>query len=221
MNKPSGLPVHGGSGVDYGIIEALRVLRPHCSFLELVHRLDKNTSGCLLVAKKRQILIELQSLLRNRQVSKKYWALVKGRWQGGTKKVDFPLIKQTLESGGRIVKVDYEQGRNATSIFRPVTFFSEATLMEVNIKTGRTHQIRVHAAQLGYPLAGDDKYGDDSFNRKMKKQGLNRIFLHANQWSCYLADNRPLGICSLLDSDLSACLSRLKKSASYKKPSGI
>lgn len=178
LNKPSGIAVHGGSGLNYGIIEALRVLRPDAPYLELVHRLDRDTSGCLLIAKRRSVLRELHQLLREGGVEKRYLALVKGRWQGGERRVDAPLLKNTLRSGERVVTVNAE-GKSAVSIFRPVTVFADATLVEVNLLTGRTHQIRVHAASIGHPIAGDEKYGDEGFNQAMKKQGVRRLFLHA------------------------------------------
>jgi len=178
LNKPSGIAVHGGSGVSYGVIEALRVLRPEARFLELVHRLDRETSGCLLIAKKRSTLRYLHELLRGDGVDKRYLALVRGVWQGGKKRVDLALQKNTLRSGERVVRVD-EAGKPALSIFCPLERYANASLVEVELKTGRTHQIRVHAAASGYPVAGDDKYGDPEFNRALKELGLKRLFLHA------------------------------------------
>ena len=180
INKPSGIAVHGGSGLSYGVIEALRILRPDAPFLELAHRLDRDTSGALIIAKKRSVLRELHRLLRGEEggMDKRYKALVKGRWEGGQKRVDAPLLKNTLRSGERMVVVS-EEGKSALSIFRPVTIYPQASLVEVNLLTGRTHQIRVHSASIGHPIAGDDKYGDEDFNRAMKGQGLHRLFLHA------------------------------------------
>lgn len=186
LNKPSGIAVHGGSGLNYGIIEALRVLRPDAPYLELVHRLDRDTSGCLLIAKRRSVLRELHRLLRENGMDKRYLALVKGQWQGGERRIDAPLLKNTLKSGERVVTVNAE-GKSAVSIFRPVTVFADASLLEVRLLTGRTHQIRVHAASIGHPIAGDDKYGDVNFDREMKKYGVRRLFLHARSLSFSLA----------------------------------
>jgi 23S rRNA pseudouridine955/2504/2580 synthase len=178
LNKPSGIAVHGGSGLNYGVIEALRVLRPDAPYLELVHRLDRETSGCLLIAKRRSVLRELHRLLRENGVDKRYLALVKGKWEGGERRVDAPLLKNTLRSGERVVRVS-EDGKPALSIFRPLEVFTDVTLVEVSLLTGRTHQIRVHAASIGHPIAGDEKYGDEAFNRHMKTYGLRRLYLHA------------------------------------------
>lgn len=179
LNKPSGIAVHGGSGLSYGVIEAMRALRPEAPFLELVHRLDRDTSGCLIIAKRRSVLRELHHLLRTDGMQKRYLALVKGSWRGGERRVNAPLLKNTLRSGERLVKVS-EEGKSALSLFRPVTTFASATLVDVLLKTGRTHQIRVHAASIGHPIAGDEKYGDDSFNRELRELGLKRLFLHAH-----------------------------------------
>lgn len=178
LNKPSGIAVHGGSGVSYGVIEAMRKLRPELQGLELVHRLDRDTSGCLLLAKKRSALRQLHELIRTGKVGKHYLALCQGKWRGGSREVDAPLLKNTLSSGERMVKVSPE-GKEARSRFTPQQRFKAATLMEVELMTGRTHQIRVHAAHCGHPLAGDDKYGDKAFNLQMKELGLRRLFLHA------------------------------------------
>ena len=200
LNKPSGLAVHGGSGLNYGIIEALRALRPDAPYLELVHRLDRDTSGALIIAKKRSVLRELHALLRGEGVrgeqgekmEKKYLALVKGRWEGGKRRVDAPLLKNTLKSGERVVRVS-EEGKSALSFFEPVTIYSISSLVEVSLLTGRTHQIRVHADSIGCPIAGDAKYGDEAFNRIMKDAGLNRLFLHAKSVAFTLSagDKKP------------------------------
>ncbi|SCZ58896.1 23S rRNA pseudouridine(955/2504/2580) synthase RluC [Thiohalomonas denitrificans] len=176
LNKPSGLAVHGGSGVSHGVIEALRALRPDARFLELAHRLDRDTSGCLVIAKKRSTLRAFHELMRNGGVDKRYLTLVQGRWRGG--KVEAPLRKNILSSGERLVKV-HTAGKYALSLFSPVTLYEGASLMEVKLITGRTHQIRVHARHSGHPIAGDDKYGDSEFNRRMAGFGLKRLFLHA------------------------------------------
>lgn len=182
LDKPAGIAVHGGSGLSYGVIEALRTLRPEES-LELVHRLDRDTSGCLLIARKRSALRTLHELLREGQFEKRYLALVKGPWDLGHKRIDVPLRTDTRVGGERTVRAA-PNGKSAISDFRPVQFFgNRATLLEVSIQTGRTHQIRVHAAHAGHPVAGDEKYGDEGFNEEMKALGLERMFLHAHSVS--------------------------------------
>ena len=184
LDKPSGMAVHGGTGESLGLIEALRLLRPEDESLELVHRLDKGTSGCLLIAKKRSCLRELHALLRARQVRKQYLALVKGVWQGGAKRITEPLYKNILHSGERVVRVDHKLGKSAVSRFIPLQRYARASLVLVEIETGRTHQIRVHAAHIGHPVAGDDKYGDDQFNAELRTLGLRRLFLHSASIDC-------------------------------------
>lgn len=179
LNKPSGMAVHGGSGLQFGAIEALRALRPQAKFLELVHRLDRDTSGCLLIAKKRSILTALHEQLRDKVVEKKYWALVAGQWDGKIKKVTEPLKKNTLQSGERIVRVDEQDGKPSETRFKVLQRYVEGTLLEAFPVTGRTHQIRVHTACKGHPIACDDKYGDNIFTSEMNALGLGRLFLHA------------------------------------------
>ncbi len=208
MNKPSGVPVHGGTGLRGGLISGLRVLFDKCKFLELVHRLDKETSGCLLIAKKRRVLVELHALLASRQVKKRYLLLVKGRWQGGRVTVKVSLKKNVLQSGERMVKVSQE-GKSASTMFEPLQFFEQATLLAAYPKTGRTHQIRVHALHLGHPLAGDQKYGDREFNQQLKKLGLRRLFLHAQAIYCRLADGKIIDVQAPLSEDLQGVLQRL------------
>jgi 23S rRNA pseudouridine955/2504/2580 synthase len=182
INKPAGVAVHGGSGVSFGVIEALRAARPD-ETLELVHRIDRETSGLLLVSRKPAALRTLHALMRDGLVEKHYLALVQGKWELGKKRIDAPLRTDIRVSGERTVKV-HETGKEAASVFKPVQFFGKkATLMEVALETGRTHQIRVHAAHAGYPLAGDEKYGDEGFNEAMKALGLTRMFLHASRLS--------------------------------------
>ncbi|USD36358.1 MULTISPECIES: 23S rRNA pseudouridine(955/2504/2580) synthase RluC [Ferrimonas] len=181
INKPSGIAVHGGSGVNFGVIEALRALRPEEKNLELVHRLDRATSGLLMLAKRRSALKHMQNQLRSKTMKKQYLALVKGKWQDRDKVVNEPLLKNTLKSGERLVRVDGE-GKPSETRFRVVERFgSEATLVEASPITGRTHQIRVHAQCKGHPIACDDRYGDDGFDRNMKERGLDRLFLHAHK----------------------------------------
>ncbi len=179
LNKPSGIAVHGGSGVQYGVIEALRQLYPKHS-LELVHRLDRDTSGCLLIAKKKSVLRELHEALREHEISKTYTILVKGHWPKRLQQVNQPLQKNQLRSGERMVRVD-EEGKDALTYFQVKKCFHDASMVEARIVTGRTHQIRVHAAYSDHPIAGDEKYGDKTFNQKMKQHGLRRIFLHAHE----------------------------------------
>jgi 23S rRNA pseudouridine955/2504/2580 synthase len=182
LDKPSGLAVHGGSGLSFGVIEALRAARPEAPYLELVHRLDKETSGCLLVAKRRSYLRALHALLREGRLEKRYLALVRGQWHLGKRTLEDRLQTHHRQGGERHVKLD-ERGKTATSRFAPVQIFRIASLVEIELLTGRTHQIRVQAAGAGHPLAGDEKYGDPEFNRRMAGLGLRRMFLHAHSLS--------------------------------------
>ena len=181
INKPSGMAVHGGSGLSYGLIEALRVLRPQEKNLELVHRLDRDTSGCLLISKKRSILKGLHEQLREKTMEKNYWALVVGEWAAKIKNVTEPLRKNTLQSGERVVRVDEEQGKASHTRFRVLERFDGCTLVQASPVTGRTHQIRVHTQCKGHPIACDDKYGDQVFDSRMREMGLSRLFLHAHE----------------------------------------
>lgn len=212
LNKPSGMAVHGGSGLQFGAIEALRALRPQAKFMELVHRLDRDTSGCLLIAKKRSILTALHEQLRDKVVEKKYWALVAGQWDGKVKKVTEPLKKNTLQSGERIVRVDENDGKPSETRFKILQRYAEGTLLEAFPVTGRTHQIRVHTACKGHPIACDDKYGDNTFTAEMNALGLNRLFLHAK----LISFNHPvkgerLTFEAPLDKPLAAVLEKLTR----------
>lgn len=178
INKPSGMAVHGGSGLRFGLIEALRALRPQAKFLELVHRLDRDTSGCILVAKRRSALRSLHEQLRDSQVDKRYHALVRGKWPDNKLHVRAPLRKNTLQSGERMVNVS-EDGKPSHTKYRVLNHFADATLVEASPITGRTHQIRVHCKYANHPIAGDPKYGDSEFDALLKPKGLNRLFLHA------------------------------------------
>lgn len=181
INKPAGMSVHAGSTVRVGVIEALKHMYSRLPQLELVHRLDSETSGCLIVAKKKRILREIHSLLREGKVRKIYWTLTKGKWKDSELRVDVPLQKDYQDGGKHVVEVKKE-GKSALTVFRTLKSFArEASLMEVNLYTGRTHQIRVHAQHQGHPVAGDDRYGDPEFNRQVRKWGLKRMFLHARQ----------------------------------------
>ncbi|HEY9147971.1 MAG TPA: 23S rRNA pseudouridine(955/2504/2580) synthase RluC [Gammaproteobacteria bacterium] len=209
LNKPSGLAVHGGSGVSFGVIEALRAMRPEAHFLELAHRLDRDTSGCLVIAKKRSALRAFQQLLRDDGMEKVYLALVKGRWEGGKRGIDAPLRKNTLRSGERMVKVS-EDGKPSLSIFTPETIYKDCSLMRVKLVTGRTHQVRVHAQHSGHPIAGDDKYGDADFNRQMAERGLKRLFLHARELRFTLPESTTIHVEAPLDEQLQAILHKLE-----------
>lgn len=178
LNKPSGIAVHGGSGLSFGVIEGLRALRPEARFLELVHRLDRDTSGILLVAKKRSALRNLHEQLRIKTVQKDYLALVRGQWQSHVKVIQAPLLKNELASGERIVKVS-QDGKPSETRFSIEERYPNATLVKASPVTGRTHQIRVHTLHAGHPIAMDDKYGDKDFDTEMRLLGLNRLFLHA------------------------------------------
>jgi len=180
INKPSGLAVHGGSGINHGLIETLRFIYPDEKFLELVHRLDRDTSGCILIAKQRSALTSLQNQLRERTTDKRYFALTCGQWASGEHIIEAPLQKFTLKSGERMVKVDVA-GKASKSIFKPKIKYKNYCLFEVKIETGRTHQIRVHAQHLKHPVAGDTKYGSFACDQRLKSKGLNRLFLHASK----------------------------------------
>lgn len=210
VNKPPGLAVHGGSGLSYGLIEALRALRPEAPFLELGHRLDRDTSGCLVIAKKRSVLRTFHELLREGGSDKRYLALLKGCWRGGERRVEAPLLKNVTQSGERMVKVAPE-GKPALTIFRPLTVYKGATLVEAELITGRTHQVRVHAAHIGHPIAGDDKYGDEAFNKRMAELGLKRLFLHASALSFTLPESgQVVSVSAPLGDELCAVLDRLE-----------
>ena len=179
INKPAGIAVHGGSGLNFGVIEAFRQLRPDAKELELVHRLDRDTSGLLMIAKKRSMLRHLHTELRGDGIDKRYMALVRGHWATAKKQVNAPLLKSTLRSGERMVEVN-DEGKEALTIFRVLRRFGEfATLIEAKPVTGRTHQIRVHALHAGHEIAGDSKYGDEDFTREIRDMGGKRLFLHA------------------------------------------
>ncbi len=178
INKPAGFAVHGGSGVSSGIIEGLRLMRPEARFLELVHRLDKDTSGCLLIAKKRSALRKLQEFFRNSEIKKTYQALLAGQWDRKKLIVTAPLLKNISKGGERIVVIS-KAGKAAETLFTRIKLFRNATLVEASPKTGRTHQIRVHAASLGHAIVGDDRYGIDEINKLFKNKGYKRMFLHA------------------------------------------
>jgi 23S rRNA pseudouridine955/2504/2580 synthase len=221
IDKPAGVAVHGGSGMSFGVIEALRASRPR-ETLELVHRLDRDTSGCLLVARDRTTLTALHALIRNGGMHKTYLGLVAGSWQLGTKRIDAPLATDNRQHGERHVRVA-AAGKDSVSVFKPVQFFGAlATLMEVDIPTGRTHQIRVHASFAGHPLLGDDKYGDRERNADLKKHGLRRTFLHAQsvafEWP---GSGVPFHVSAPMPPELAAvidAITPMKRSAKRESP---
>ncbi|WP_417668138.1 23S rRNA pseudouridine(955/2504/2580) synthase RluC [Pseudoalteromonas tetraodonis] len=211
INKPSGMAVHGGSGLSYGLIEALRVLRPEERSLELVHRLDRDTSGCLLIAKRRSVLTALHEQLREKTMEKNYWALVEGQWDSKTKNVTEGLRKNTLKSGERVVRVDNTEGKPSHTRFKVLERFNDCSLVQASPVTGRTHQIRVHTQCQGHAIACDDKYGDQGFDESMRKRGLNRLFLHARDLSFYHPKNETtMRVEAPLDKALSSCLVKLR-----------
>jgi 23S rRNA pseudouridine955/2504/2580 synthase len=192
LNKPSGLAVHGGSGVRAGVIELLRLMRPHDKYLELAHRIDRETSGCLLIAKKPGILKVIHELFREAKAKKRYILLVKGRWPLKLTKIDEPL-----------------EGKLSLTRFNILQKYDQCTLLEAFPETGRMHQIRIHAQHAGYPLVGDEKYGDKDFNKFMQAYGCNRLFLHAASLGFSLEDKK-FNIEAPLEEDLEKCLKRLK-----------
>jgi len=212
INKPAGLAVHGGSGVSLGLIEALRLLRPEARFLELVHRLDRDTSGCIMVAKKRSALTSLHEALRGgdvaKDIDKRYLALVAGRWPRQRRRIEAPLEKNTLRSGERVVRVSAD-GKAALTEFEVLESFERATLVEARPITGRTHQIRVHARYAGHPLGGDEKYGDREAEVYFRERGLRRLFLHARSLSFMWAGQR-LTLRAELDTELKQFLEVLR-----------
>ncbi|MEB2326189.1 MAG: 23S rRNA pseudouridine(955/2504/2580) synthase RluC [Pseudomonas sp.] len=209
LNKPAGIAVHGGSGLSYGVIEALRQLRQDAKELELVHRLDRDTSGLLMIAKKRSMLRHLHQALRGDGVDKRYMALVRGRWETSKKQVNAPLLKNTLRSGERMVEVT-EDGKEALTLFRVLRRFGDfATLVEARPVTGRTHQIRVHARHAGHSIAGDSKYGDEEFTREIRELGGKRLFLHAYALRVPLPDGGELALEAPVDEVWTRTLEKL------------
>ena len=212
VNKPARVAVHGGSGVSFGVIEALRAVHPQLKELELVHRLDRETSGCLLVAKRRAVLRDLHAQLRERQMQKRYLTLVAGRWPFGAKTIDLPLKTNLKQGGERVVRV-HDEGQDAVTTFKPIEQFGKvATLLDVDLGTGRTHQIRVHAAHAGYPVAGDEKYGDREKDAKLKPYGLSRMFLHAAALT-FRRGQEPFTVTAPLPPELQAVVDALRATA--------
>jgi 23S rRNA pseudouridine955/2504/2580 synthase len=210
INKPSGIAAHGGSGINFGVIELFRHLRPQLKFLELVHRLDRETTGCLVLAKKSSILKELHSLLVEGKVEKTYLALANGICQGQSQKVNAPLLKKQSSSGERIVIV-HQAGKAAETVFKPLQNFKQATLLQARPLTGRTHQIRVHAAHIGHAIIGDEKYGSHIDNKIMREQGAKHLLLHAAALRFTLpSTGQAIAICACLDEVFLSTLKKLR-----------
>lgn len=208
VNKPSGLAVHGGSGINLGLVEALRQIRED-KYLELVHRLDRDTSGCIILAKKRSVLRQLHRRLREQGgIDKNYLALVQGHWSKRKTNIDVPLKRNELKSGERIVRVDME-GKASKTLFGVVSRYQDCTLVRAKPITGRTHQIRVHAQYAKHPLVGDEKYGEDEFNKRMKVRGFKRLFLHASSLSFTLESGEAINVTAPLPIELESALKAL------------
>lgn len=210
INKPSGLAVHGGSGLHFGLIECLRQMRPQARYLELVHRLDRDTSGLVLVARRPAALRELHRMLREKEIDKRYLALAQGYWPGSVRVVEAPLEKNILLSGERMVRVSAE-GKRAVTEFTVLERFARATLVEARPVSGRTHQIRVHAQHAGHPLLGDAKYAGEVAADAARQMGLRRLFLHASELRFTLADSGYLELAAPLDAELTTLLDTFRK----------
>jgi 23S rRNA pseudouridine955/2504/2580 synthase len=211
LNKPAGVAAHGGSGVSRGVIEQLRLERPELRFLELVHRLDRDTSGVLLLAKKRSALTALHEQIRSGTLRKSYLTLVAGRWRDARRDVQLPLTKFVTATGERRVNVD-RGGMPSRTVFSRLRTCPGFTLLEAELRTGRTHQIRVHLQHLGFPIAGDDKYGDFGLNRELARRGLKRMFLHASAVELtHPASGLPVRLEAPLPSELEAFLAGLEQ----------
>ena len=209
INKPSGVAVHGGSGVSFGVIEQLRRARPQAKFLELVHRLDRETSGVLLLAKKRSALTAMHEIMREGNSDKRYFALVLGQWKNVKQHVKLPLYKFNTAEGEKRVMVR-DDGQASYTLFTLQKSWPKFSLLEAQLKTGRTHQIRVHLSHLGFPIAGDDKYGDFARNKELMKQGLKRMFLHAHSIAfAHPLTGDPMQLTAPLPKDLESFIARL------------
>ncbi|MEC5208175.1 RluA family pseudouridine synthase [Vogesella urethralis] len=212
INKPAGVAVHGGSGVSFGVIEQLRRARPQARYLELVHRLDRETSGLLMIAKKRSALVKLHEMIRNDVPQKRYFALGLGQWPANVRHVKLPLHRFHTPNGERMVRVDEDQGIYAHTIFTVQQRYADVTLVEALLRTGRTHQIRVHMQANGCPIAGDEKYGDFAANRELQRRGLKRMFLHAANLSLpHPLTGEPLALHAPLPKELTRFLDTLEQ----------
>lgn len=211
VNKPSGIAVHGGSGISHGVVEALRAARPDLRVLELAHRLDRETSGCLILVKKRSALRELHARFREGSVEKVYLTLLAGDWQMGAMTVDLPLTVHRRKNGERHVQVDTAAGKPSRTRFSVQTSYGDCTLMKAEPETGRTHQIRVHAAACGHPVLGDERYGDAAMNARFARRGLERLFLHAQSIAFVDARGNDRLFTAPLPEDLDRVLSRLQE----------
>ena len=221
INKPAGVAVHGGSGVSFGVIEQLRAMRPEAKFLELVHRLDKETSGILVLAKKRSALTRLHEQIREGAIDKRYQALVHGNWKNQRQHVRLPLLKYHPTDGERRVRVD-AAGQASHTVFNVLRHYPDFTLLEAELKTGRTHQIRVHLASSGFVIAGDEKYGDYELNRQLQKgkkgeDALKRMFLHACKITfVHPETGKPVTITAPLPDECAGYLKTLESGNSKK-----
>lgn len=215
VNKPAGMAVHGGSGISRGVIEQLRLERPHAKFLELVHRLDRETSGVLMIAKKRSALVALHELMRANRMDKRYLMLVHGAWSEKKKRVTLSLQKHVTASGERRVTVEAE-GQMSETIFHLKKNLGDFSLLEAQLITGRTHQLRVQLAHLGFPIAGDDKYGDFALNKQLQKKGLKRMFLHSAETIIkHPLSGERLVLTAPMPVELEAFLSKLESDIAY------
>jgi 23S rRNA pseudouridine955/2504/2580 synthase len=222
IDKPAGVAVHGGSGVSFGVIEQLRQARPQAKFLELVHRLDRETSGVLMLAKKRAALVGLHEQIRENRMDKRYQACVSGQWSDQRRAVKAPLFKYLTGDGERRVRVQ-EDGQSAHTVFNLMERYAGFALLEAELKTGRTHQIRVHLAHLGTPIVGDDKYGDFAFNRELARPGADpqfkRMFLHAYRLTLsHPASGLPLTVEAPLPPDCARFLQQLRQKTQFRHP---
>lgn len=212
VDKPSGMAVHGGSGLRYGLIETLRNARGEGHFLELAHRLDRDTSGCLILAKSMRSLRRLHEQLREGRIGKRYLLLARGGWKGPDRTISSPLRKDMRTGGEAVVRVDQRAGKHAVTHFALRRQFEGASLLSADLETGRTHQIRVHASHAGFPIAGDEKYGDEAFNRRMHALGLRRLFLHAERLEIPLEGGSAVTVESPLPDELQSVLEALAPS---------
>lgn len=214
LDKPSGLAVHGGSGLAYGVIEAIRVRRPGILSLDLAHRLDRDTSGCLIITKRRDTLRQIHALMRSDRMEKRYLTLLKGDLGDGALRVEAPLERQQGEGHLHPVRVSTVGGRQALTVFHPLERHAGWTLADVELHTGRMHQIRVHAAYSGHPVMGDERYGDHEANRALRQFGLRRLFLHASRVAFELPEQGEVAVQTGLSKELALVLQRLRERAS-------